>query len=56
MASWALNTNDNSTRVVGLETSKMGCITSGYYKMRSEGPYLRHPDNPFLVTYSPLKR
>jgi len=47
---WALKTGDNSTQVVGLEATKMRCFTAGYYRMRSEGPFLRHPDNPFLVS------
>lgn len=45
-----LNINENSTHLVGLDAQKMSCFTAGYYRMRSEGPFLRHPENPYLLS------
>lgn len=47
---WELNTGVDSTQIVDLKANKMRCFTAGYYRMRSEGPYLRHPENSHLVS------
>lgn len=49
-AGWGLNTEEDSTQIVGLKATKMRCFTAGYFRMRSEGPFLRHPENRHFVS------